>query len=347
MLLHCCSSRSKKIQVIISHGRCHHERHFHDLDLISFYSSSEQRTNLRQTYLDFLDSSKRLQHLKKYFLLYEMIDIVLCRPPSAIPNQVLLQISIFLNEYSIEKYMNLTSLSLPPHVLHHLKAFKSLKQIDVATKIHVLETCKELQSILQDSVDSFQQSHQFLDYYICREQEGATPPHKKIILATTNIFFAKIIMKLLFSHGFSTTHVTSDTDLISELQKVVVDVVLIDEDLPGTDALSVLKEFFRLEKRIKTELPRYARPVCLCLISEEDPELRDAAAAVGFVGTLNIPFRYAQFEQLVGTSKRSGSMREGIATVGSRVVKHLSMSYRVRAMSTDEVHPVDHGVVPS
>lgn len=304
--------------------------------------------NLRQTYLDYLDSSKRLQPLKKYFLLYEMIDVILCRPPAQIPSHVLLQISIFLNEYSIEKYMNLTALSLSPVVLNHLKAFKANKTIDVASKIHVLETCKELLSILHDSIESFQTSPEFLDYYICRVTEGENMTYKKIVLATTNIFFAKIIMKLLFNHGFSSTHVTSDADLISELQKAVVDVILLDDDMPGTDALSVLKEFFRLEKRIKADLPKYIRPVCVCLISEEDPELRDAATATGFTGTLNIPFRYAQFEKVVGVSKGAASMREGIVSVGSRVVKHLSMSYRVRAMSTDEGLPtVDHAGVPS
>ena len=304
--------------------------------------------NLRQTYLDFLDSSNRLQHLKKYFLLYEMIDELLCRPPSPIPSHVLLQISIFLNEYSIEKYMNLTALSLSPAVLQHLKSFKTNKIIDVVSKIHVLETCKELLSILHDSIESFQTSPSFLDYYICRETEGGQGTHKKVILATTNVFFAKIVMKLLFKHGLSSTHVTSDADLISELQKTAVDIVLIDDDLPGTDALSVLKEFLRLEKRIKADLPKYVRPVCLCLISEDDPELRDAATATGFTGTLNIPFRYADFEKLVGTSKRVGSVREGIASVGSRVVKHLSMSYRVRAMSTEEAHaPGENGFIPS
>jgi CheY-like chemotaxis protein len=156
--------------------------------------------------------------------------------------------------------------------------------------------------------------------------KGNTVCKKRTLLVTKNILFSKIISKILYMSGYYTTHVTNDQDAIIELQCSLYDVVLVDDDLTGTDATSVYKEVLRLEKGMKSDIPMYVRPTFVAMLSEDDPEITSTAIDAGFSGVLGIPFKVPELESMLLKAGKRQSMSASVFAVSAKILKAITSS---------------------
>jgi CheY-like chemotaxis protein len=308
----------------VYYGRQNHYHSFRDIDLISYYHSNENH-NLRELYLDYLMKSKKLNIFKKYFILYEALDYCYynhTQSENTILKRVLVDISIFLHEHSITKYTNNSIPVIKESSIQVLKLMKKERCVPIE-KQKLLDITAELRLLLQESIISFQSSHFFLDFIVLK---GNTVCKKRTLLVTKNILFSKIISKILYMSGYYTTHVTNDQDAIIELQCSLYDVVLVDDDLTGTDATSVYKEVLRLEKGMKSDIPMYVRPTFVAMLSEDDPEITSTAIDAGFSGVLGIPFKVPELESMLLKAGKRQSMSASVVAVSAKILKAITSS---------------------
>lgn len=283
-----------------------------DIDVAVFYRDT------RLALLEFLSS----RNLEEKLLLYEAMSFLM-KAKRADIYPILAEMSASV----------LSKASLEKADLAHNDLRKVTQVLSMTMKeSEIIRICREIKGNLEKALSP--QISEFHKSQLFAEAVRYIPPviprskkKEKVLIATSNEAFGRIILKMLQDLNYLVTAVQSGNAATGELMSSLYHIALVSMDLQDKSGLRVLQDLIRLEDMCRSKIVNYTRPKFICLINRDSEALRESALKAGFISVLAVPFSQEDLEDIVPSKRILFGLKRGNSSRVSPVLNEIQEIY--------------------